>query len=110
MTADQRHLSLPSRLVLKFIGLSATLSLKLKSLTLDIDVQHATSEFISIIPAIVDQMEAIATAGILVFMHDVTSVALSQITLEVYKVCLGFQLRVDARSSGDCRPVRETWQ
>jgi hypothetical protein len=55
-------------------------------------------------------MEAIATAGILVFMHDVTSVALSQITLEVYKVRLGFQLHVDVRSFGDCRPVKEVWQ
>lgn len=110
LIADQKHLSLSSRLVLKFIGLSTTLSLKLKSLTLEIDVQHATSEFISIIPAIVDQMEAIATAGILVFMHDVTSVALSQITLEVYKVRLGFQLHVDVRSFGDCRPVKEVWQ
>jgi hypothetical protein len=86
LTSDERHLSLASRLVLKFIGLSTTLAIKFKFLDLNINVTNTTTEFMSIIPTVVDQMEAIASAGILVFMHDVTSVALSHITLEVYKV------------------------
>lgn len=88
LMTGERYLSLASRLVLKFIGLSTTLAIKFKFLELDINIPTTTSEFMSIIPTVVDQMEAIANAGILIFMHDVTSVALSHITLEVYKVSL----------------------
>jgi len=88
LMTGERYLSLASRLVLKFIGLSTTLAIKFKFLELDINISTTTSEFMSIIPTVVDQMEAIANAGILIFMHDVTSVALSHITLEVYKVSL----------------------
>lgn len=72
--------------MLRFSALSSFLAIKQKALEHGSDLQNSINDFFALVPQIVDQIEAIATAGILVFMHDITSATLSQVTLQIYKV------------------------
>jgi hypothetical protein len=73
-------------MMLRFSALSSSLAIKQKALEHGADLLDSIKDFFALVPQIVDQMEAIATAGILVFMHDITSATLSQVTLQIYKV------------------------
>jgi hypothetical protein len=85
LIADERF-GLSSRLVLKYSAVTSSLAIKQRALEVDPTDPSAITAFISTIPQIVDLTEAMANAGILVFLHDISSATLSQITLQLYKV------------------------
>ena len=75
----------PSKLLLKFTALSSSLAIKQRAIDIEVNRDDVT-DFIGIVPLIVDQVEAIAKAGIIRFLHDITAATLSEITLYMYKV------------------------
>lgn len=82
------HLGQSSRLVLKFTALSSSLAIKQRAIDIEANLEDSLSDLIGIVPSIVDQVEAIANAGIIMFLHDITAATLSEITLYIFKVSL----------------------
>jgi hypothetical protein len=77
--------------------LDSMLTIKKRALEWNVGPDGGVGDCLAVISQVVDQIDALADAGMLTFMHDVTSCALSEATLLIYKV---------SERSSSPRPIR----
>jgi hypothetical protein len=108
-SAGQQHLSDISKKTLRFLVLDSSLAIKRRAMEWGVDLEGGVTSCLSVVSQIVDQVDVLATSGLLNFMHDVTAATLSEVTLLLYKVSDAPQNASDYRSSGVSRITKNRW-
>ncbi|WWC58896.1 uncharacterized protein I303_101441 [Kwoniella dejecticola CBS 10117] len=72
-------------MALKHLILDAGLTIKRRALQCNIGPDGGISDCLSAITQLVDQVEVIGNAGMLIYLHDITACTLSEVTTLMYK-------------------------
>ncbi|WWC99991.1 hypothetical protein V866_006900 [Kwoniella sp. B9012] len=78
-------LSQYSGMALRLLILDATLTIKRRALECNVGIDGGINDCLVAISELVDQVEVLSNAGMLIYLHDVTACTLSEATMLMYK-------------------------